>query len=179
MTHNPSRSPFAYHHSRGFTIVELLIVIVVIAILAAITIVAYNGIQQRSRNTTTITAVTAWVKALKLYYADNGSWPPNTSCIGAVGSYDGDGKCWSTGSFLVNATTVSQVEHYMNGSAPTPDLSVVDTGSYTIRGGRYDAGSHSVFFVLSGGTSKCPSIGNLRPVYNAPYSNGTQCGVEL
>lgn len=34
----------------GFTIVELLIVIVVIAILASITIVAYNGIQQRTRN---------------------------------------------------------------------------------------------------------------------------------
>ena len=35
--------------SRGFTIVELLIVIVVIAILAAITIVAFNGIQERSQ----------------------------------------------------------------------------------------------------------------------------------
>lgn len=34
--------------SRGFTIVELLIVVVVIAILAAITIVAYNGIRQRT-----------------------------------------------------------------------------------------------------------------------------------
>ena len=33
---------------RGFTIVELLIVIVVIGILAAITIVAYNGIQLRA-----------------------------------------------------------------------------------------------------------------------------------
>ena len=36
----------------GFTIVELLIVIVVIGILAAITIVAFSGIQNRANNTT-------------------------------------------------------------------------------------------------------------------------------
>lgn len=35
--------------NKGFTIVELLIVVVVIAILAAITIVAYNGITYRSK----------------------------------------------------------------------------------------------------------------------------------
>lgn len=40
---------------KGFTIVELLIVIVVIGILAAITIVAYNGIQARA-NTNKINA---------------------------------------------------------------------------------------------------------------------------
>lgn len=38
-------------HKNGFTIVELLIVVVVIAILAAITIIAYNGIQNRAYDT--------------------------------------------------------------------------------------------------------------------------------
>lgn len=37
------------YRNKGFTIVELLIVVVVIAILAAITIVAYNGISNRAR----------------------------------------------------------------------------------------------------------------------------------
>ena len=39
----------------AFTIVELLIVVVVIAILAAITIVAYNGIQQQARRSAQLT----------------------------------------------------------------------------------------------------------------------------
>jgi prepilin-type N-terminal cleavage/methylation domain-containing protein len=39
----------SYSHKQGFTIVELLIVVVVIAILAAITIVSYNGITNRAK----------------------------------------------------------------------------------------------------------------------------------
>lgn len=60
--------------SKGFTLVELLIVIVVIAILAAISIVAYNGIQQRSRDSAAAsgasqlsTKVEAW-NSLKASY---------------------------------------------------------------------------------------------------------------
>lgn len=51
---------------KGFTIVELLIVIVVIGILAAITIVAFNGIQERARNTTAKEAATSVSKKLQV-----------------------------------------------------------------------------------------------------------------
>jgi prepilin-type N-terminal cleavage/methylation domain-containing protein len=46
------------NREQGFTIVELLIVVVVIAILAAITIVAYNGINQRATSSATIAELT-------------------------------------------------------------------------------------------------------------------------
>ena len=59
----------------GFTIVELLIVIVVIAILAAITIVAYNGIQDRATYTKYNGSIAQVKKALDLYYAENDKYP--------------------------------------------------------------------------------------------------------
>lgn len=67
--------------SRGFTIVELLIVIVVIAILAAISIVSYNGIQQRARDSGRKTDITAVQNALGLYYIDNNGYP---ACNGGI-----------------------------------------------------------------------------------------------
>jgi type II secretion system protein G len=59
----------------GFTIVELLIVIVVIGILAAITIVAYNSVQVKARDSTRIAKVKSISKAIELYRADNDRYP--------------------------------------------------------------------------------------------------------
>lgn len=59
----------------GFTIVELLIVIVVIAILAAISVVAYNGIQERSRTASRISAIRSIQKGLESYKAIHGNYP--------------------------------------------------------------------------------------------------------
>jgi type II secretion system protein G len=64
---------------RGFTIVELLVVIVVIAILAAITIVAYNGIQQRARDSSIRADLANLSKKLELYNADNGTYPTSNT----------------------------------------------------------------------------------------------------
>lgn len=64
--------------NRGFTLVELLIVIVVIAILAAISIVAFNGVQQRGRDSARQSDVSNIVKALTAYTADDYDWPADT-----------------------------------------------------------------------------------------------------
>ncbi|MFZ1242682.1 MAG: type II secretion system protein [Candidatus Saccharimonas sp.] len=59
----------------GFTIVELLIVIVVIAILAAISIVSYNNIQARAKNAARLTMAENTIKLLELYKATYGEYP--------------------------------------------------------------------------------------------------------
>lgn len=61
--------------SKAFTIVELLIVIVVIAILASISIVAYNGIQNRANIVKINADLNSINKAIQLYYAENGTYP--------------------------------------------------------------------------------------------------------
>lgn len=68
---------------KGFTIVELLIVIVVIGILAALVITTYNGIQEKGRNTERQTDLKALQGQLEAYYAQNGSYPDNTQ-LGAT-----------------------------------------------------------------------------------------------
>ena len=62
----------------GFTIVELLIVIVVIAILAAITIVAYNGIQNRARSVAVQSATNQVTKAIHSFAVTNGDLYPTS-----------------------------------------------------------------------------------------------------
>lgn len=57
--------------ANGFTLVELLIVIVVIAILAAITLVAYNGIQARAQQVAVKSDIRNLSQMIKAYEIDN------------------------------------------------------------------------------------------------------------
>lgn len=79
----------------GFTIVELLIVVVVIAILATITVVAFNGIQQQSRDSARTSAVSQIRKALEAYKVQCGRYPAHTS-IGSNAPAGFSGN-WGTG----------------------------------------------------------------------------------
>lgn len=61
--------------NKGFTIVELLIVIVVIGILAAIVIVAYRGIQDRAYDASVQNDLDNIAKKIRIYHVENGVYP--------------------------------------------------------------------------------------------------------
>jgi prepilin-type N-terminal cleavage/methylation domain-containing protein len=61
----------------GFTIVELLVVIVVIAILATLSVVAYNGIQVRAGSAALKSDLSSAARQLGMEYATNEQYPGN------------------------------------------------------------------------------------------------------
>ena len=67
-----------HKQQRGFTIVELLIVIVIIAILAAITVVVYNGVQARAVKTALQSDLRNAATKIDLAKAESGSYPTDS-----------------------------------------------------------------------------------------------------
>lgn len=74
---------------RGFTIVELLIVIVVIAILAAISIVAYTGITTKANASTAKSNAETVQKVAEAYAADENTtgYPANIAALTGYSTY--------------------------------------------------------------------------------------------
>lgn len=66
----------------GFTLVELIIVIVVIAVLASITIFLYNGLTARAKTVSLASDLSGNSKKLALYREVNGSYPTTNDCSG-------------------------------------------------------------------------------------------------
>lgn len=85
---------------KGFTIVELLIVIVVIGILAAIIIVAYNGITNNARNNGWRSDAQNLAKIAEIVNTETGSYPTGTDTATLEASF--------------NSTNVARVPNNIN-----------------------------------------------------------------
>lgn len=107
----------------GFTIVELLIVVVVIAILASISVVAYTGIQGRARDSKRQADLKMVVNTLELYRVDNGGYPR----CGATGAYQAGGSL--SGGFLSSCVADELVPNYI-ASIPVDPIDVAPNRYY-------------------------------------------------
>lgn len=92
---------------RGFTIVELLVVVVIIGVLAAITVVAYGGVQAEARDSTRKSDLNQLRTAISQYYAKEGDYA-QSGCGNGTGTgylnsdYDGAGPYLSVNACLVS-----------------------------------------------------------------------------
>ena len=136
-------------NKQGFTIVELLIVVVVIAILAAITIVAFNGIQNRARDAALKSEVTDARKQLGIFATTNGDTFPSainscpTPASGAACilnnskntlSYNGSGNsfCFSAADANGNSYFVTQAGMVTSGNcSPRSCYEIQQAGNST------------------------------------------------
>ena len=71
---------------RGFTIVELLVVIVVIGILAAITIVSYTGVTARANAAKALSNAQSIINVAEAINADNSLYPVSVTQFGSLSS---------------------------------------------------------------------------------------------
>ena len=151
------------HKNHGFTIVELLIVIVVIAILAAITIVAFNGVQQRAKNSAKLSTVESIIKLIELYRSEYGTYPVTSTYCTTT-----DNKCvnWNGDSITSNnSTLMSALGSYGNVPAASGDDTAGSwygiTYMYSSAGWMFN-GSPNPFilmFFLDGTNQDCTGVG--------------------
>lgn len=97
------------HRARGFTVVEVLVIIVVISILAGITIISYGSWRHRTANSVVQSDLTQATSALRSYKNFKNSYPPNLADTGFAASID---------VALKLSTNASQTPQYEN---LTPD----------------------------------------------------------
>ena len=120
----------SHANPRGFTLVEIMVVVVIIGLLAALAIPAFQRNQRSAQNTRAINDFRIFVQAFEIYNTQTGSWPADSgggvvppgmsgdfkvdtwtanTTIGGRWNWD-QGRAWATAAVSVTNFTVTDVQ---------------------------------------------------------------------
>jgi type IV pilus assembly protein PilE len=113
----------------GFTLVELMIVVIIVGILAAVAIPMYQGATERAKASEAVAALGTIRGALRVYYAEHGTYVSPSFTMGAqvtngsvldVSDNDLLGRYFSTECYTFpSAPTATAYSIYCNGASST------------------------------------------------------------
>jgi type IV pilus assembly protein PilA len=150
---------------KGFTLIELMIVVAIIGILAAIAIPAYQNYTIRAQVTEGLSLAAGWKTAISEYYAQNGAFPAcsSTAVAGAAGCISVTGA--SSGKYvgLVAIVAGGQIQITYTGPQANAKLSTAGANMLTISPGL--SANNDVVWVC--GTAPAPAALATAPVATA------------
>lgn len=180
----------------GFTIVELLVVIVVIGILATITIVSYSSIMGNAKKQATTSDAMTVASALNKYKADKGVYPPDIDTLKSAGylnagtqstfqyrytaatnSFCVTASVSGASSFVQSGTTAAKEGgcpgHGVNGQSPITNL-VTNPNASSLTGFGSAGATGANAIVTSGGFGDSGSF--VRRTFSAAGGGGSYYG---
>ena len=103
--------------SKGFTLVELIVVVVIIGILSAIAVPAFNNAGDKAKQKEASTQLASYVKAAQAFYAENSNAPRNARDLGqfvsVTGCRQGNGTyCKTNNSAIIDLTNSTATTWY-------------------------------------------------------------------
>jgi prepilin-type N-terminal cleavage/methylation domain-containing protein len=128
---------------KGFTIVELLIVIVIIGILAAITVVSFSGITAKANTASEQSAANAVISKALVYKASAGQYPIKIGTLTGLATTDPaylSGVTNSTSLTAAPATPYNTVSYILCGTKGS-NVAVTASTDFTTDGTSWVAGT--------------------------------------